>query len=369
MKVPFLDLERIHKPLELEIIDAFKRVCKSNKYILDEEVEKFESEFALYCGTNYCALVGNGLDALHLIFKAYDIGDGDEVIIPSNTFIATALAVNYAGAVPVLVEPNKSTYNIDTALIESSITSKTKAIMPVHLYGQPADMDPLIKISKKYNLKIIEDAAQAHGATYKGKKVGSLGDAAAFSFYPGKNLGALGDGGAVVSDDFDLIKKVKLIRNYGSDHKYYHSVKGFNSRLDEIQAAILSTKLKYLDIWNEERRNIAEKYSNCLQGKDLLTPYVPTDVVPVWHQYVIRHHKRDALQDYLKNKGIETLIHYPVPIHKQIAYKEYASLKDHFCLTETLANTILSIPIYPGLKDSEIETVSKAINDFCNQIN
>jgi dTDP-4-amino-4,6-dideoxygalactose transaminase len=365
--IPFLDLERFHKPLEAEIIDAIKRVVVSNRFILGEETEQFEAEFARYCDTDYSAVVGSGLDALHLILKAYGIGSGDEVIIPANTFIATALAVNYAGATPVFVEPHEATYNINVSLVEAKITSKTKAIIPVHLYGQPADMDPLLELAAKYSLKIIEDAAQAHGALYKGRKAGSLGDAAAFSFYPGKNLGAFGDGGAVCSDDEDLIKTVKMLRNYGSHQKYVHELKGFNSRMDELQAAVLRVKLKYLDTWNEERRAIAEEYAKLLIDSNVVTPAVPSDMLPVWHLYVIRHPKRDALQQYLRTKGIETLIHYPIPIHKQLAYKECDYLAESFQLTRELADSILSLPMYPGLTKDEIEAVAEAIHSFSKQ--
>ena len=362
--IPFLDLVHFHKPLEAEIIESIQRVVISNRFLLGEETEQFEAEFARYCDTNYCAAVGSGLDALHLILKAYGVGPGDEVIIPSNTFIATALAVNYAGAKPIFIEPYEATYNINISLIEAKITSKTKAIIPVHLYGQPADMDPLLELAARYDLKIIEDAAQAHGALYKGCKTGSLGDAAAFSFYPGKNLGAFGDGGAVCSNDEKLIHTIKMLRNYGSQQKYVHELKGFNSRMDELQAAVLRIKLKFLDTWNEERRNIAEQYSKLLVDSDTTIPVVPGEVLPVWHLYVIRHPKRDALQQHLQKKGIETLIHYPIPIHKQLAYKEYDCLTESLQLTQRLADSILSLPMYPGLKQVEIETVAEAIRSF-----
>jgi dTDP-4-amino-4,6-dideoxygalactose transaminase len=362
--IPFLDLERFHKPLEDEIIDAIKQVVASNRFLLGEEIEQFEAEFAQYCDTDYCVAVGSGLDALHLILKAYGIGPGDEVIVPSNTFIATALAVNYAGAKPVFVEPNEATYNINVSLVEAKITSKTKAIIPVHLYGQPVEMDLLLELAAKYNLKIIEDAAQAHGALYKGCKTGSLGDAAAFSFYPGKNLGAFGDGGAVCSNDEELIRTVKMLRNYGSRQKYVHEIKGFNSRMDELQAAVLRIKLKHLDVCNQERRNIAEQYTKLLVNSDAIVPVVPNDMLPVWHLYVIRHPERDALQQYLHTKGIETLIHYPIPIHKQLAYKECDYLVESFQLTQELSDSILSLPMYPGLIQDEIKTVVETINSF-----
>ncbi len=362
--IPFLDLERIHRTLSEELMESISQVINSNRFILGEEVEKYELEFAAYCNADYCVSVGNGLDALHLILRAYGIGMGDEVIIPSNTFIATALAVSYAGAQPVLVEPCKHTYNIDTKLVEAKISKKTRAIIPVHLYGQPADMDPLLQLASIYNLKVIEDAAQAHGALYKGKKTGSLGDAAAFSFYPGKNLGALGDGGAVVSNDTNLIKKVRLLRNYGSTCKYYHSMKGFNSRMDELQAAILRVKLKYLDGWNQERKKIAQKYKEELSCEEIVTPFTNKNTEPVWHLFVVRHPKRDHLQKYLRDNGVETLIHYPIPIHKQNAYKELLSLDENYLLTQQLSDSILSLPIYPGLKDEEVEKIINLINSY-----
>lgn len=365
--IPFLDLERIHRPLEAEINKSIKRVIESNRFILGKEVEQFEEEFASYCNTDYCVAVGNGLDALHLILVAYGIGVGDEVIVPSNTFIATALAVSYAGATPVFVEPDEFTYNIDVSLVESRISSKTRAIIPVHLYGQPADMGPLLEIGNRYNLKVIEDAAQAHGAVYKANMVGSIGDVAAFSFYPGKNLGALGDGGAVTSNDEDLIKKIKALRNYGSQHKYVHEIKGFNTRMDEVQAAILRVKLKYLNIWNDERRILAEQYAERLKDTNVVVPIIHPDTIPVWHLYVVRHHQRDALQRYLQMNGIETIIHYPIPIHKQLAYKECERLTESFHLTQSLADSILSLPMYPGLRMEELDKVVTAIHNFIDK--
>jgi dTDP-4-amino-4,6-dideoxygalactose transaminase len=367
--IPFLNLNIIHKQIESEIADSINRVLTSNRFILSEEVEQFEIEFARYCEVDYSVGVGNGLDAIHLILKAYGIGEGDEVIIPSNTFIATALAVSYSGATPVFVEPDEETYNINTSLIESKITPKTKAIIPVHLYGQPADMDSVLELGKKYNLKIIEDCAQAHGAIYKGRRVGSLGDAAAFSFYPGKNLGALGDGGAVCSNDVEIIRTVRILSNYGSEKKYLHEIKGFNTRLDEIQAAILRIKLMHLDKWNSERKAIAEKYTQGLQGGEVITPGICSGTEPVWHVYVIRHEHRDELKKYLDKNGITTIIHYPIPIHKQPAYSEIENLYKKYALTEKLAGTILSLPLYPGMSEFEIETIIKSIQSFNSGIN
>jgi dTDP-4-amino-4,6-dideoxygalactose transaminase len=361
--IPFLDLKQAYLELKDELDAAYHRVMNSGRFILGEEVKAFEREFADYCGVNYCIGVGNGLDALHLILRAMDIGPDDEVIVPSNTFIATWLAVSYAGATPVPVEPDEKTYNIDPKLIEAAITEKTKAIMPVHLYGQPADMDPILRIAEKYQLKVIEDAAQAHGARYKGKRTGGLGDAAGFSFYPGKNLGAFGDGGAVTTNDSNLAEKVRRLSNYGSQVKYHHEVKGFNSRLDEVQAALLRVKLRRLDDWNEKRREVASQYGKLVSIADVGLPIVLPDTLPVWHLYVIRHHKRDVLQKYLQQKGIDTLIHYPIPVHQQSAYLKVFSPKA-MELTQTIASSILSLPMYPGLKSDEIVAIADALNTF-----
>lgn len=363
--IPFLDLKQTYLELKAELDIAAQRVMNSGWYIHGEELRAFESEFAEYCNVKYCIGVGNGLDALHLILRAMDIGAaGDEVIVPSNTFIATWLAVSYAGATPVPVEPDETTYNIDPARIEAAITQKTKAIMPVHLYGQPADMEPVLEIARRYKLKVIEDAAQAHGARYKGKRVGGLGNAAGFSFYPGKNLGAFGDGGVVTTNDPIIAERVRRLSNYGSLIKYSHEVKGFNSRLDEIQAAFLRVKLRHLDEWNDKRRNISDQYAKLLKDANIVIPTVYLDAIPVWHLYVIRHKKRDALQKHLQDNGIETLIHYPIPIHKQLAYREFECFSDNMHLTQSIADSILSLPIYPGLRMEEIETIVKAIYSY-----
>ena len=351
------DFSFVTKRINKELKEATNRVIDSNWYILGKEVENFEREFADYLGVKYCIGVGNGLEALHIILRAYGIGEGDEVIIPSNTYIATALAVSYAGATPVMVEPDERTYNINPDLIEKEITKKTKAIMPVHLYGQACNMDPINKVSKKYNLKVIEDAAQAHGATYKGKKCGALGDASGFSFYPTKNLGALGDAGAVTTNDKELAKKVRALRNYGSEKHYYNKYMGFNSRLDEMQAAILRVKLRHLEEFNKERKTIAQFYLNGLQNTNLILPYVPEWSEPVWHQFVIRTRKRDELQEYLKDSGVETAIHYPVPIHLQEAYKYLGYKKGDFPIAEKIANEVLSLPMWVGLGEKEIELI------------
>jgi dTDP-4-amino-4,6-dideoxygalactose transaminase len=363
--IKFLDLQKINAQYSSEIKEAINRVVDSGRYIHGEELSAFESEFAEYCNVKYCIGVGNGLDALHLILRAMDIGSaGDEVIVPSNTFIATWLAVSYAGATPVPVEPDETTYNIDPTRIEAVITERTKAIIPVHLYGQPADMEPILEIADKYQLKVIEDAAQAHGARYKGKRTGGFGNAAGFSFYPGKNLGAFGDGGAVTTNDPIIAERVRRLSNYGSKIKYYHDVKGFNSRLDEIQAALLRVKLTYLDVWNDKRRNISDQYAKRLKDANVVIPTVHPDAIPVWHLYVIRHNKRDALQKHLRNNGIETIIHYPIPVHKQLAYREFECFSDNMHLTQSIADSILSLPMYPGLRMAEIETITKAVYSF-----
>ncbi len=367
MRVPFLDLKTPYIELKDELDEAYKRVMESGWYILGKECEAFETEFADYCGTKYCIGVGNGLDALHLILRAYGIGEGDEVIVPANTYIATWLAVSYAGAKPVPVEPDKKTYNIDPALIEQAITERTKAIIAVHLYGQPADMDSINDIAKNYKLKVIEDAAQAHGAKYKGRRTGSLGDAAGFSFYPGKNLGAIGDAGAVTTNDSTLADKVKVLRNYGSKIKYYNEVKGFNSRLDELQAALLRVKLTKLDEWNERRKNIAHKYAQELSNKDIILPYVPEWANPVWHLFVVRHQKRDELQSYLHKAGIDTLIHYPIPPHLSEAYADRGSNIGDFPTTEQIAKSVLSLPMGPHINHSQQSEIVKSLNNYTNK--
>lgn len=363
MKVPFLDLKAPYLELKEELDAAYHRVMESGWYILGKEVEAFESEFAAYCEARYCIGVANGLDALHLIVRGYGIGQGDEVIVPSNTYIATWLAVTHAGATPVPVEPDERTYNIDPAKVEHAITPKTKAIMVVHLYGQPADMDPINAIARKYNLKVIEDCAQAHGARYKGRRVGGLGDAAGFSFYPGKNLGALGDGGAVVTNDPVLVERIMILRNYGSQIKYHNEVVGYNSRLDELQAAFLRVKLAKLDEWNERRRAIADRYLQELSGQPkLILPYVPEWVEPVWHLFVVCHPQRDQLLKALSEAGIGTMIHYPIPPHKQQAYKERNTRS--YPLTENLHHEVLSLPMGPTLLEEEATRVIAAVNSF-----
>jgi len=363
--VPFLDLTASYLELKDEFDAAYTRVMESGWYILGKEVEAFEDEFAAYCGTTYCVGVANGLDALTLIVRAYGIGVGDEVIVPSNTYIATWLAVTHAGAIPVPVEPEELTYNIDPLKIEQAITPKTKAIMVVHLYGQPADMDPINTLAKKYGLKVIEDSAQAHGARYKGRRVGGIGDAAGFSFYPGKNLGAFGDGGAVTTNDPALAERIQVLRNYGSKVKYQNDVAGFNSRLDELQAALLRVKLTRLDSWNNRRKEIAGYYHQELSDiVSLVLPHVPDWSDPVWHLFVIRTQHRNELQQCLTDAGIGTMIHYPVPPHLQTAYRGKLTPQQNLALAEAFANQMLSIPMGPHLTKEQIHRVVNVINKF-----
>ena len=364
MKIPFVSFLPMERELDKELRAAFDRVFASSWYIEGKEDEAFEKAFAEYCGTKYCIGVGNGLDALVMILKAMDIGEGDEVIVPSNTYIATALAVTYAGATPVFVEPDIRTFNIDTAKIEAAITAKTKAIMPVHLYGQPCDMDPVMAIAKKYSLKVIEDCAQAHGAAYKGKKISTFGDAAGFSFYPGKNLGALGDAGAVVTNDEALAQKVRALGNYGSDYKYHHIYKGNNSRLDELQAAFLSAKLPILDRMNAERRRIAGRYLSEINNPKITLPYVPDYAEPVWHIFGIRCDERERLEEHLKKAEIMTNKHYPIPMHLQECYKDLGFNEGDYPIAEEISRTELSIPMYYGMTDEEISYVIDALNSF-----
>lgn len=364
MNIPFVTFLPMEKELNVDLRQAFDRVFTRSWYIGGAEDEAFEKAFAEYCGAGYCVGVGNGLDALMLILKALGIGDGDEVIVPSNTYIATALAVTYVGATPILVEPDIRTFNINPALIEEKITAKTKAIMPVHLYGQACDMDPIMTVAKKYNLFVVEDCAQAHGAKYKGQKVGTFGDAAGFSFYPGKNLGALGDAGAVVTNSKKIADSVRSLGNYGSDYKYHHIYKGNNSRLDELQAAFLAAKLPHLNKMNEERRRIAQMYMYGIKNPEVVLPYVPDDMVPVWHIFGIRCKRRDELETFLKDAGIGTNKHYPIPMHLQECYKDLGFKEGDFPITEEISATELSLPMYYGMTDEEIQYVIHIINAF-----
>ncbi|MDR3048309.1 MAG: DegT/DnrJ/EryC1/StrS family aminotransferase [Elusimicrobiota bacterium] len=360
--IKFLDLHKVNERYRDEIDDKIKEVLDSGWYLLGRQNEFFCKNFANYCGAKFALGVANGLDALNLIIKAYEFGAGDEIIVPAHTYIATILAISQNQCIPILVEPDILTYNINPDLIEQKITPKTKAIMLVHLYGTAVPMDNILTLAKKYNLKVIEDSAQAHGAVYKGKKTGNLGDIAAFSFYPGKNLGALGDGGAITTNDEELYLKIKAIANYGSLKKYEHRYKGVNSRLDEIQAAVLDVKLKYLDKDNERRRQIAKYYCENIKNPNIILPQVYDEAASVWHVFVIRTQNRTQLQNYLSDNAIETNIHYPTPIHKQSAYKEWESLS--LPITEQICKEVLSLPISPAMSDAEVEKVVEIMNVY-----
>lgn len=362
MKVPFLELRPTYDELRAEMDAAYRRVMESGCYLFGAELDAFEAEYAAYCGVKHCIAVGNGLDALHLILRACDIGPGDEVLVPSHTFIATWLAVSYAGAAPVPVEVNPRTGNLAPERLEAAITPRTRAILPVHLYGQPADMDAILAVARRHGLKVIEDNAQASGAGYKTRRTGGLGDAAGHSFYPGKNLGAFSDAGAVTTNDAALAERVRALRNYGSRRKYFHELKGFNSRLDELQAAFLRVKLRRLDDWNARRRQIAARYLEALRGvPGLILPQVPDWAEPVWHLFVVRHPERDRLQQKLAESGIGTLIHYPVPPHLSGAYAERGWKRGALPIAESLADTVLSLPMGPHLTEEQIETVVDAV--------
>ena len=367
MKVPFLELKPAYDELRCEFDAAYRRVMDSGWYLLGNELEQFETEFAAYCQTDFCVGVGNGLEALVLILRAYGIGAGDEVIVPSNTYIATWLAVSYAGAVPVPVEPDPETFNIAPERIEAAITTKTKAVMPVHLYGQPADMDAILSVARKHGFKVIEDNAQADGAKYKGRRTGSLGDAAATSFYPAKNLGAFGDAGAVTTNDVGLADQVRTLRNYGSKKKYHNDLQGYNSRMDELQAAFLRVKLKRLDEWNSRRRAVAVRYLSELGGMAALKlPFVPKWAEPVWHIFALRHLRRDEVQDSLAKVGIGTLIHYPIPPHLSGAYAKAGWKPGDFPIAEEIAKEELSLPVGPHLEPNGQGVAIQAIRQICS---
>lgn len=363
MMVPFLDISASCAGIKNEIHEAVVRVVDSGWYVLGEELEAFEREFAAYCETDYCVGVANGLDALHLGLLALGVGPGDEVIVPSNTFIATWLAVSRCGAVPVPVEPDEVTFNIDPDRIERALTPRTKVILPVHLYGQPADMDPILEIARRHGLKVLEDGAQAHGARYRGKRLGAFGDLVAWSFYPGKNLGALGDGGAITTNDPDIADRIRVLRNYGSREKYVNEVQGFNSRLDPIQAAVLRVKLKRLDEWNGQRRHIAARYHGGLSGISLTLPAVPDWAEPVWHLFVVRTGERDRLQHALRQAAVATLIHYPIPPHLQQAYASLGWRRGAFPIAERIHDEVLSLPMYPGMTSGQIDHVIAACRE------
>jgi dTDP-4-amino-4,6-dideoxygalactose transaminase len=362
MKVPFLDIKRQDESIKDDIQFAIKRVVEHGWFILGEEVESFEKEFADYCSVRYCIAVGSGTDALHLALVSLDIKEDDEVITVANSFIATALSISYVGAKPVFADIDPITYTISPGEIEARITEKTKAIIPVHLFGQPAAMEEILKIATAYNLKVIEDACQAHGTIYGNRKVGGLGDIGCFSFYPGKNLGAYGDGGALVTNDDTIADRLRLLRNYGQKKKYEHALKGFNSRLDEIQAAILRVKLKHLNGWNKKRKAIANQYAAMLKGVPVVLP--PQNKGSSWHIYPIRTKERDKLQEHLQWNNITTIIHYPIPIHLQMAYGDDGYHSGELPITEQYANELLSLPLFPEMTDDEIEFVSNKVRDF-----
>jgi dTDP-4-amino-4,6-dideoxygalactose transaminase len=365
MRIPFVELKPAYLELKDELDAAWHRVMDSGWYLLAGELESFEQEYAAYCGAKHCVGVGSGFDALHLALRAWEIGPGDEVFVPSNTFIATWLAVTFAGAAPVPVEPDPKTFNLDPERVAAAITPRTRAIIPVHLYGQPADMDPIIAIAEKHGLKVLEDAAQAQGARYKGRRVGSLGHAAAHSFYPSKNLGAFSDGGAITTDDAALADKLRALRNYGSKLKYYHERIGTNSRLDELQAAFLRAKLVKLNEWNARRKTIAQHYLNQLQRlPKLVLPFVPADADPVWHLFVVSHPRRDQLHRHLAKAGVGTLIHYPVPPHLSGAYSDLRQRRGAYPIAEELSQTVLSLPIGPHLNKEAQNHVIAAIRSF-----
>lgn len=360
-QVPFVDLSAQYPTIGAEINEAVAKVIHDTDFILGREVGLFEEEFAAYCEAKYAVGVDSGTSALELALRAYEIGPGDEVITAANTFIASALAISHAGAKPVLVDVDPYTYTIDVAGIAKAITARTKAILPVHLYGHPAHMDPIRQLAEKYGLMVIEDACQAHGARYKGKRAGSLGHAAAFSFYPGKNLGAFGDGGIVVTNDRDIAKRLEMLRNYGQKEKYHHQFRGYNRRLDTLQAAILRVKLKYLEKWNAARRWNAKLYQESLEGTGVITPTEAAGAESVWHLYVIRTENRDMLRENLVSRGISPGIHYPIPIHLQPAYKDLGHKRGDFPITEAHAQRILSLPMYAELSSEAIHHVAQSI--------
>lgn len=360
--ISFLDLSKVNNRFRKEIGERFKNILDKGWYLQGEQNELFCKHFADYCGTKYCIGVANGLEALTLIIRASGFGVGDEIIVPSNTYIATILAISENGCTPVLVEPDIKTYNIDPDKIEAAITPKTKAIMVVHLYGQAVQMQKVWDLAKKYNLKVFEDCAQAHGAKYQGKRVGNLSDAGAFSFYPGKNLGCMGDGGAVVTNDDELYNKVKALANYGSDRKYHHIYKGMNSRLDELQAAVLDVKLPYLDADNAKRREIAKYYREHIVNPQITLPQTYDEDAAVWHVFVVRTKERDRFQQYLTHNGVQTIIHYPTPPHKQDAYKEWADRS--YPISEEIHRMVISLPISPVMTDDEVKKLVEIVNAY-----
>lgn len=364
--IPLVDISRQDKNIRAKILNAIEEVINRGDFILGSKVSEFEKKFASYCGTKYCVGVASGTDAILLALKALGIGNGDEVIVPANTFISSVLPIIYVGARPVLCDIDKDTYNIDIAEVEKKVTKKTKAILPVHLYGQVCDINEISQIAKSHGLFVIEDAAQAHGSLYKDKKAGSFGIIGCFSFYPGKNLGAYGDGGAITTDDGKLSEKIKILRNIGQKEKYVHTVKGYNSRLDTIQAAILTVKLTKIDEWNRQRRDVASLYTKLLSSLDInvTVPFEPEYSKSNYHLYVIRVDERDKLLEHLKTNGIMAGIHYPIPIHLHQALKDIGYKKGDFPITEECASQIMSLPIFPYLKEEEVKSIIKHIKDF-----
>ena len=362
-KIPFLNFQPMHEQIRSEMHQAFSDVYDSYWYVMGEKLQTFEASYAKYNQTKYCVGVSNGLDALILALQALNIGKGDEVIVPSNTYIASVIAITTVGATPVFVEPRIDTYNINPELIEQKITKRTKAIMPVHLYGQACEMDYIMKLAEAYDLYVVEDNAQAHGSSYNGKLTGSFGHANGVSFYPGKNLGALGDAGAVTTNKEEIAEKIKALRNYGSHKKYHNDYVGLNRRLDELQAALLSVKLQYLNDWTQERKEIAETYNQSLVGSNLILPKLASNADHVYHLYVVRTSKREELQEHLNNKGVGTLIHYPIPPHLQKAYKYLGYKIGDFPIAEELANTTISLPLWVGLNTRQINSITSIINE------
>jgi dTDP-4-amino-4,6-dideoxygalactose transaminase len=363
-KVPFGDLKRQYLSIQEEIDTAWRRVMQSGWFILGEEVASLESEFALYLGARNCVAVGSGTEAIHLALAALGADSGDQVITAANTCVPTASAISFAGCVPVLVDVDPLSYNLDPAKLERAITKRTRAIVPVHLYGQAADMDPILQVAREYAIPVIEDVAQGHGASYKGRKLGTLGLAGCFSFYPSKNMGAYGDGGAIVTGDGDFAGRLKSLRNYGEARRYRHSIKGFNSRLDEVQAAILRVKLAHLDVWNEIRAAIAVRYDAEISNPAIVKPVRCDYGVHNYHLYVVRCAHRDRLQSHLADRGIMTLIHYPVPIHLQEAYSDIGGKSGDFPIAEKCADEVLSLPIFPELTEDEVSRIIDAVNAF-----
>ena len=362
LDVPFLDVGATYHELEADLDAAVKRILTGGWYIGGHECSAFEEAYAAFCGAQYCVGVGNGLDAMTLALRAMDIGSGDEVIVPSNTYIATWLAVSYAGATPVPVEPDPATFNLDPAKLENALTSRTRAILAVHLYGQPADLEPILSFARANRLRVLEDAAQAHGARYNGTRIGAHGDAVAWSFYPGKNLGAFGDAGALTTNDPEIAQRVRVLGNYGSHVKYINDVQGVNSRLDPLQAAVLRVKLAHLEVWNERRRYVAQTYQERLKG--LRLPFVPDWAEPAWHLYVVRHPQRDALQKHLASRGVGTVIHYPIPPHRQGAYSSLNLHEGSLPISEAIHREVISLPLGPHMTPKQIETVIDAVFEF-----